>query len=59
MSEQWLAFVDARSATVGASLDAAEAAIAELAEAKREALAARDKEVRWAISAVYEYHWQH
>jgi hypothetical protein len=48
-----------RTATVNAAIDAAEATIAELSAAKRDAMAARDKEIRWAITAVYEYHWQH
>ena len=51
--------IAARTATVNAAIDSAEATIAELSQAKRDAMAARDKEIRWAITAVYEYHWQH
>jgi hypothetical protein len=51
--------VATRTATVNAAIDAAEATIAELSQAKRDAMAARDKEIRWAVTAVYEYHWQH
>jgi hypothetical protein len=55
----WAQTVTDRTATVTSAIDAAEAAIAEASAAKREAIAHRNKEIRWAITAVYEYHLQH
>ena len=33
--------------------------IAQASKVKRDAITKSDKEIRWAITAVYELHWQH
>lgn len=57
-NETWAQIVADRTATVMGAINDAEAFIAEQSAAKREALAARAKEIKWAISSVYEALWK-
>ena len=59
MNLTWAAILEARQATVAAALADARAKIAEANRVKVEALDAEEKEVRWAITAVWNYDVQH
>jgi len=54
----WAANVEARNGTMAAAVDAARATILEAKVAFLDALDAREKEIRWAITSIYNYDYQ-
>ena len=55
MRTAWDFAVQARTASVNAAIDDAENAITSFNAAKKAGLDARAKEIKWSISAIYEY----
>ena len=53
--EAWALALETRTNTVNNIIDTAEAALNQLTTEKKDALAKKAKEIKWAISSIYEY----
>jgi hypothetical protein len=59
MNAAWAEDVATRTATVTMAIDTARANILQAKLVKLDALDHQEKEIRWSITSVYNYQWQH